>query len=104
MGSDYDGIDALIDSDPIALGERCRKAEAALWAARDMAFRAAFGSEEGATVEWSAVETVNGSRVLCANEAEARDTVRCAGMPDLIHAERRIVGPWKAVRQEASDG
>lgn len=28
LNDDYDDIDLLIDTDPIALGERCRKAEA----------------------------------------------------------------------------
>lgn len=42
---DYDAIERLIDTDSIALGARCRKAEHDRDTARDLAFRAAFAPE-----------------------------------------------------------
>ena len=39
MTEDYDDIDRLIDTDPIALGQRCRDAETLLAKVRELAER-----------------------------------------------------------------
>lgn len=95
MGSDYDEIARLIDTDPIALGERCRKAEADRDAARDLAFRAAFAVEEGSGFEWG-VEFSGGARSYGSRSA-CDDYLRRHEDARLI---RRAVGPWQFAPHE----
>lgn len=63
--------------------------------ARDVAFRAAFAPEEGATTKWG-LRYANGALCWCADEADAREVFAATAAPntDLV---RCTVGPWKPV-------
>jgi hypothetical protein len=76
-----------------------------LWAARDLAFRAAFADEEGARVEWG-VRCAGWHHGHCGfesygtDETTARHLLRVSTEAHPLELVVHVIGPWKPVPQE----